>query len=288
MPHTNRKKKLSSESKPKFIQSKRQLLEDDKGWTHVVDVKKTSHVAKVNGDSKEDNPKLSKSLEGDFISGNVAIVTMDLKEVEAEYARFTQQWESSEACTQLKTIVTDRLKDQRITKIVCLGLGSLQNCFFHARRTSHTQLAALRTIIKTLGLPNLKQVAQEPCATALDKEFLKGKGIESLDDPQGIDHIDEETLVFAVHCYADLYQQIGKASLPVVLIASDIERHIENMRVLESRSEDEEKKLKELSILSTGVEVVPFPQIRYDFSDTSIYLKTTGVSVEKTHNEPTS
>lgn len=288
MPHTNRKKKSSGESKPKFIQTKRQLLDDDEGWTHVVDAKKTSHIAKVNGDSKDDASKLSKPLEGDFISGNVAIVTMDLKEVEAEHARFTQQWEASEGCTQLKTIATNRLKDLKITKVVCLGLGSLQNCFFHARRTSHTQLAALSTIIKTLELRDLKQIAQEPGATALDKEFLKSKGFESLDDPQGIENIDGETLVFAVHCYADLYQQIGKGSQPVVLIASDIERHVENIRMLKSRSEEEEKKLEELSSLNTGVEVVPFPQIRYDFSDTSIYLKPTSSSVEEDHSEPTS
>lgn len=279
MPHTNRKKKSNGETKPKFIQTKRQLLDDDEGWTHVVDAKKAS-VTTCLRDNNNNEGRRARTLEKDFIVGSTAIVTMDIKEMEAEHTRFRQQWEASDACSKLKTLVRDSISGLVVKKVVSLGLGSFQNCFFHARRTSHTQFAALQTIVQALDIQDLRLLAQEPNTTVLDKEFLKSMKFESVDDPSGVEQIDSETLVFAVHCYADLYSQVGKQPQAAVLIASDVERHIENVQAIKTRTTDDETKLGDLKNLVTGTDIIPFPQIRYDFSDTSIYLKATAGKME--------
>lgn len=226
MPHTNRKKRsgtASASQGPKIIHTKRQLLNDDEGWTHVVDAKKTTKTLEV----KELGHK---PWDGDVISGETAIVTMDYREMQAEHARFKQQWENSEACASLKAIMAEKKDSIKISSVVCLGLGSLQDWKLQMRRASHTQVAALQTMLECLGCESAKKTAQEPNATELDRKFLEGIGFESVDDPEAYAKIDGESLVYGVHLYPEQYRGVGKASRPAVLVANDLMAWTEKSR----------------------------------------------------------
>lgn len=222
MPHTNRKKKGASGAPkpPKIVHTKRQLLDDDEGWTHVVDSKKSTRAIGIQEIGL-------RPWEGDFVSGKTATVNIIYEEVVAEHTRFTQQWEDSEACTNLKAQLASWTPEQKksVTNIVCLGLGTLQDWKLQTRRTSHTQLAALQTIISALGLESVKKVTQEPRATDLDRKFLESLNFESLEDPEGYKRIDEGSLVYAIHCYPALYQQVSKQLRPAVMVANDLNEY---------------------------------------------------------------
>lgn len=227
MPHTNRKKRANGEvsfqPKPKFVQTRRQEIEDDEGWTHVVDAKKTLKTPEV----KELG--ITKPWEGDFVSGETAVTMMDLGEVEAEHRRYRDQWEASEACTKLKEILSAGKDVLTISNVICLGLGTLQDWKHPSRRTSHIQLAALNTIITILGIESVPRFAQEPHFTELDKQFMKSAGYETVEDPEAFAKVNVNSLVFAVHCYPALYQSISRQGQPALLIGNDLNEYADKL-----------------------------------------------------------
>lgn len=142
MPHTNRKKKSSNrktraDPRKKFSHSKREYIYSEDGWTHVADKRSKSMMSKGKSHSVLENP----------------LADMTLEEMVKEHERYKQQWETSDACAELKNILSDAKKEGRCTveNVICLGLGSLQALVMEWRRSSHTQLAALMTIKETLG-----------------------------------------------------------------------------------------------------------------------------------------
>jgi hypothetical protein len=262
MPHTNRKKKSSAanaqtKSKPTIVHTKRQEVQDDDGWTHIVDTPRKRGYTITNA---------TKALHaGDFEINGVGYINRTLEEMRADFEYWKKQWEQGEACAMLnekldqrekveepeeklqegepeegeekkiedgkeqevqaiaedKQKRTDRMK---VDNVVVLGLGSLQSARREGRRASATQLAALQTLTKTLGEEKeLKVILQEPQFTALDKEFLKSLGYEVVEDPAAFSQITESSLVYAIHCYAQVYKAVSKGSRPAVLIGTDVE-----------------------------------------------------------------
>lgn len=151
MPHTNRKKKSSNAGDkkplPKVVHTKRQQIDDEDGWTHVID---TPRNTKLQLKIKEGQVLHA----GDFERDGVSYVTRTLEELRGDLEYYTKQWESGEGCEKLKELLVGKAKDgerMRVEDVVCLGLGSLQSSRREGRRASLTQLAALRTIIQALG-----------------------------------------------------------------------------------------------------------------------------------------
>lgn len=147
MPHTNRKKtrsdgKAGADPKKKFSHSKREYITSDDGWTQVADKGWKSARGKSKSYAEEQNP----------------LIDMTIEEMVLEHERYREQWESSDACAKLKSIFSARENEDRVPvkSVVCLGLGSLQALSFEWRRTSHTQLAALITIISALSVYTLR------------------------------------------------------------------------------------------------------------------------------------
>lgn len=96
---------------------------------------------------------------GDWESGGVAYVQRTLEELGADLEYYTKQWEGGQSCTSLREVLSGRKESEegkdkgrrRVGDVVCLGLGSLQSARREGRRSSFTQLAALRTILEILG-----------------------------------------------------------------------------------------------------------------------------------------
>ena len=229
MPHTNRKKKqvglggtTVKSTKPAYI--KRQQVEDEDGWTHIVDAKRTPRKIEA------EDFAAKRFWDGDAVSGSAAVINMTFDEIHVEHQRAKQKWLASKACADLKDLLAPFKDIASVEGIVCFGLGTLQDWRLQARRTSHIQLAALRTIADALGLSKAECYAQEPRATALDNEFLKSQGLQTLEDPEAFGKIDTKSLVFAVHCYPQLYRAILNQPHPVILIANDLSAYTEDIR----------------------------------------------------------
>ena len=64
---------------------------------------------------------------------------------------------------------------------------------------------------------------QDPQFTDLDKEFLSSLGYTVVDDPLAFEHITESSLVYAIHCYGQVYKSIADGPRPAVVIGTDVE-----------------------------------------------------------------
>lgn len=64
---------------------------------------------------------------------------------------------------------------------------------------------------------------QDPAFTTLDTQFLQKLEYNVLPDPEAFEHIDGNSLVYAIHCYADIYEKVSKRENPAVMICTDME-----------------------------------------------------------------
>jgi hypothetical protein len=210
-PSTTAKKTKSK--KPTAVYTKRTQIEDDEGWTHVVDALRRSK----NGGVKKGQIILHG---GDFEVDGVSYINRTLEEMKAEFEYWKKSWEEDSACLELK----EKLQVlSGVENVVFLGMGSLQSSRREGRRASATQLAALQTIITSLGAEiGSKVVLQDPQYTALDKEFLLSLGYGVVDDPDAFKEIGERSLVYAIHCYAKVYKAVSDGKRPKVLIGTDV------------------------------------------------------------------
>jgi hypothetical protein len=212
-PTSTTAKKTKSKKKTTAVYTKRTQIEDDDGWTHVVDAPRRSK----NGGVKKGQVILHG---GDFEVDGVSYVNRTLEEMKVEFEYWKKSWEEDSACLELK----EKLQVlSGVENVVFLGMGSLQSSRREGRRASATQLAALQTIITFLGEENgSKVILQDPQYTARDKEFLTSLGYGVVEDPEAFMQIGEGSLVYAIHCYAKVYKAVSDGKRPKVLIGTDV------------------------------------------------------------------
>ncbi|PQE08474.1 Sensitivity To Red Light Reduced-like SRR1 protein [Rutstroemia sp. NJR-2017a BBW] len=211
MPHTNRKKKTNADTAEKKQPTKRIQVVDADGWVHVV------------GGSKKAGDGAAWTHAGDFERGGVAYINRTVEEMRGDYEYYRKQWESSEAAGELREILKGR---ERVGNVICLGLGSLQSARREGRRSSFTQLAALGMILEELAggeEGKIQCIHQDPQFTDTDKEFLQTLEGTVVDDPAAFGHVTEDSLVYAIHCYAPVYTTISEGPKPKVVIGTDID-----------------------------------------------------------------
>ena len=155
MPHTNRKKKsaVGGETKlqPRPIHTKRQQIEDEDGWTHVIDTPRKSQIKAKEG---------QRLHTGDFERNGVAYVERTVEDLGKDLEFYRTTWESGEAVGGLREKLGRKEAEGderriRVGGVVCLGLGSLQSARREGRRASFTQLLALKSILEVLGVLSL-------------------------------------------------------------------------------------------------------------------------------------
>lgn len=228
MPHTNRKKSSqNSKPKPLIVHSKRQQIEDNDGWTHVIEAPRRA------------NPARGKEWlhAGDFEKNGVSYINRTLAEVRKDFEHYTKQWEDSEASGALRSTLAENNGVKKVENVIVLGLGSLQSARREGRRASYTQLAALRTVVEVLGMcqrtvgysyadsivgEGLDCTFQDPQFTDLDVEFLASLGYAVVEDPKAIGKIGNGSLVYAIHCYADVYLAVSEGPRPAMMVVTDV------------------------------------------------------------------
>ncbi|TVY19587.1 hypothetical protein LARI1_G000756 [Lachnellula arida] len=265
MPHTNRKKKSSpttapgEQKKKVVVHTKRKEVLDEEGWVHVVDTPRTRRPT-VSKDAKSLHA-------GDFEVDGVQYINRTLDEMREEFGYWKKSWEADNASAELKKAWEDKGKCG-VKKCVVLGLGSLQSARREGRRASFTQLAALETLLSIIAGEKIPAVFQEPQFTDTDKQLLRELGYEAVEDPKAFGDIDENSLVYAIHCYADVYKKVSEQKRPAIFIGTDVENFGRF-----TLSETAEVTAKALDEMVEQYEAIDFPQIRHDFSDTKIYWR---------------
>ena len=72
------------------------------------------------------------------------------------------------------------------------------------------------------GNENAETIFQDPQFTDLDTQFLNSLGYAVVEDPEAISKINIDSLVYAIHCYADVYQAVSGGPRPSVMIITDV------------------------------------------------------------------
>jgi hypothetical protein len=135
---------------------------------------------------------------------------------------------------------------------------------------------------------------QDPRFTELDKLFLKSMGCAVVDDPEAFQCINNDSLVYAIHCPFYVFWKIKEGSHPTLLIGNDVRNLFQASKLsssvpdlsgneTEPSEESIEGKVEQGKISSVcyeqtislieNCEETAFPQLRYDFSDTMIYWR---------------
>lgn len=262
MPHTNSRTSTATKRKQaKPVHTKRVILEDDEGWAHVVGGKTRKHTTN----------ELLKTEKGDFAVGKFQYMNKTLEELQKEYESAKRSWEKSSACGELKKLLKGEDMEERMGKVdnvVVFGLGTFQAVEVQHSRTSMTQLAALDTILSCLGSSTPLPVAQQdPAFTSLDREFLSSFNHTVVDDPEGYKKVTENSLVYAIHCYPDVYDGVRKAATPAVLIGNDLKGE-------EPTAFNNLEEFKDLQKLYEGLErVAVMPMFGNSFSSTVVFTR---------------
>jgi hypothetical protein len=81
----------------------------------------------------------------------------------------------------------------------------------------------MKLILKFAGEEKLSCIFQDPQFTDLDKEFLTSLGYTVVEDPLAFAKITEKSLVYAIHCYAQVYKSVAEGPRPALLIGTDVD-----------------------------------------------------------------
>ncbi|KAI0130390.1 hypothetical protein BJ170DRAFT_681842 [Xylariales sp. AK1849] len=182
---------------------------------------------------------------------------LSVSEIQSDHARFSQQWTTSASCRQLKGVLMSRTCQPTPSKAICFGLGSFdpEDGSWHVKRRSHVQLAAFMTLVECLNKEaehKIRCIFQEPCFTRADADFLRGLGHEVVDSPFGFDQVADDTVVYGIHLYRDIYAAIIEKTVPAIFVGTGYD-------IWESCGDTEVHNWARMKQLNESCEKVKFP-----------------------------
>ncbi|QBZ66405.1 hypothetical protein PoMZ_13381 [Pyricularia oryzae] len=227
----------------------------------------------------------------------------DLAEIDRTYARVRTAYISSASYAALEALVRAHAASHApITRAICLGNGPLHapDSSWDRRRAANIQTATFLALVELLAgdfvvgssgddkRPRIRCILQEPLYAAADREYLTTTlGCEVVDDPEALEHVTEDSLVWGVHMYHTVYGDIlRRVAEPALLVGTpwdvwDALPPDEDGRVAES--------LKGLAEIDASAEydLFTFPQDEghFTFCDTGIYWRKAGAATaqKKSH-----
>ncbi|PIG82461.1 hypothetical protein AARAC_004838 [Aspergillus arachidicola] len=135
-----------------------------------------------------------------------------------------QIWLESDSHQNLEHHLATLKTTANIRKIVCFGLGTLRRLSDDEYTRTHTQHAAVETMVASLakrglnGSQEIKCYAQDLEYDEVDQEFLRSIGITTLKDPKGFLEVDEHGLVFSVCPDTPVKQIVTDLHWPAAMI----------------------------------------------------------------------
>ncbi|KAG4024987.1 hypothetical protein MFRU_075g00090 [Monilinia fructicola] len=147
-----------------------------------------------------------------------AYIRWEKSDLDAEFDKYRLGDEDE---SKIRALV-EKMKEGKVMprNVVCIALGSLHNERASARERSFAQLAALLKFIELLGIPqNARKLIQDSALTPGDARFLDKFGFQVVTDPEAINAIDGETLLFYVWGYDTITERIMKRPRPAMFIS---------------------------------------------------------------------
>ncbi|CAP67719.1 uncharacterized protein PODANS_1_16090 [Podospora anserina S mat+] len=230
--------------------------------------RKLRHVSKPVADEKAPSDNLQPNPNPEYSIGDLS----------KYHDGVTRKFEQSACWRKLEKLLDSALSSRqqlpRIARAVCLGTGPYDPAdgSSQARWTAHMQTAAFCAIINTIRSKTNQEIKcfiQEPRFTQIDKEFCSKLDLEAVDSPGGFDLVDENTLLYAIHVELEICNLAMRKSLPTVFIGTGLD---EWLRVVDGTKE-RPGHLHRFFKLEDNYHKLPFPDLDYIFSSTSIYLR---------------
>lgn len=154
---------------------------------------------------------------------------LSVEKIRSDHKKFSQQWSDSEGCRKFKDLLERMPCSDLPRKAICLGLGSFdpEDGSWQVRKRSHVQLAAFRTLVECIATADapadahlIRCIFQEPCFTAADKEYLESLGYEVVESPRGFEEVSEDSILFGIHLYRDIYSAAIAKAMPTMFIGT--------------------------------------------------------------------
>jgi len=132
---------------------------------------------------------------------------------------------------------------------------------------------------------------QDPRSTDLDRSFLEPMGCELVDHPEAFQHVNQKSLVYAIHCAFQLIWEVKERANPALLICNNLrdsrfeqikyksgipgqpEDKLEILQQIEEKEETYMDRYEKTCSLMQDCEETAFPELRNNFSDTVIYWR---------------
>lgn len=221
---------------------------DEEAWTFVT--------SKRSRQSKKRAPPVAGALSHNSTPARTT-PNLSVGDIQTDYKKFSQQWDDSKCCRRLQEIIQSKKCSCQPTKAVCLGNGSFdpEDGSWQTRRRSHIQLAAFVTLVKSFenGSENkIRCIFQDPCFTASDIEFLKSLGHEIVDSPGGFEAVSDDSIVFGIHLYRDIYTAAIEKAIPAVFIGTGYD-------VWENYADDQDESWSKMKQLDGSCDKISFP-----------------------------
>ncbi|KAJ8060265.1 hypothetical protein OCU04_010606 [Sclerotinia nivalis] len=145
-------------------------------------------------------------------------IRWDESQLDAEFGKYKiGDADENELATLIETMKEGKVQP---TNVVCLALGTLHAQHPWSREWSFGQLSALLKFIELLGiLSNAKKLIQDPAMTPGDEIFFRKFGFQAVADPEGINAIDEGTLLFFIHGMDEITERIMDRPPPAMFIS---------------------------------------------------------------------
>lgn len=178
---------------------------------------------------------------------------LSVSDIQRDHNRHMAQWQESTCRRRLIDLLSARLTTTswgsrpNVSRAVCLGIGSFdpEDGAWEVKRRAHIQLAAFLTIVTTLRdyqgrhdgqdesqsqnehqqKPQpIRCFFQEPMFTPSDKDFIRALGheFEVVESPRGFELVDNNTLVFGVHLYRDIYSRAIAGCAPAIFVGTGL------------------------------------------------------------------
>ncbi|KAL9011677.1 MAG: hypothetical protein Q9173_003501 [Seirophora scorigena] len=192
-----------------------------------------------------------------------------LQEIENEFELHRQEWERSEAMAALKDTMAIIVKENHFENVICIGLGSLQTASKSGRWSSQLQTAAMLTVMECInagrdGTDLVRCFSQDPEYSDFDKQVLRSRGIEPVDDPQGFSLMGKNSICCEWSGYKFVTRIVSEGPWPAATITAGIEYCL-NPTFWEGEGNADALSDAELELIANmvrGFERKPFPQLQ--------------------------
>jgi hypothetical protein len=152
------------------------------------------------------------------------------EEAEDFFKTCCKEWEASEPCQQLRSILASAKLPLGITKIVAFACRNFSRIIIKKRHSSrglvrpatqHALMLTLRDILSKKDGGSSGEIecyAQDPVYSSLDKSILEQSGIKILSDPEGFLEVDESTVVLSFSPNVCVRQVVTDIARPAMMI----------------------------------------------------------------------